>query len=181
MKITLDTNVAEDQDLLGLCQDRRFDVGIVPATAREVSETSFQADIRRLSRVPETGVWDESGWDAAALWVSDPGPDLERILDIMSSGSLSRPELRTCLTKEQRGILRDAMIFQGHVRARRDVLVTKDRKHILNHKQTLEREFGTRIMTPDEFRRLLRDMKTTPGRDSWAAWRYPIALEYDFE
>jgi hypothetical protein len=45
------------------------------------------------------------------------------------------------------------MIFEAHVRNRRDFFVTDDRRAFVNHgrRESLEAEFSTRILTPDEF------------------------------
>jgi hypothetical protein len=103
--------------------------------------------------VPETAVWGESVWDGAVWGGPSEGNCLEKALVIIGDGSFPPPNRRDTLTDGERRQLRDAMIFCAHVRAQRQIFVTDDSRGFVRggRRQQLERNFGTRIMTCNEF------------------------------
>jgi hypothetical protein len=129
-----------------------------------------------LDAIPETMVWDESSWGEGVwggpipeLAIADEsladeavsGPEghidvFEKALGIISNGSFPPPRGREHLSDGQRRQLRDAMIYEAHVRHRRHVLVTEDVAGFIRdgRRQKLESLGQTRILTPDELEQL---------------------------
>jgi hypothetical protein len=148
--VTLDTSVLPAADLLEAAGDQ-FDFAYISVTGREMEGTSFSVELIPLSEVPETMVWDESRW-GEGVWATEPSQfNLDRILHIVSAGSF--PGFGHILTKRQRAQLRDAMIFEAHVRAKRDILVTDDQRAFIkgSRRIRLESEFNTKVLTRQEF------------------------------
>ncbi len=79
--------------------------------------------------------------------------DFEYLLETISSGSFPRGEKRNNLTDGQLRQIRDAMIFCTHIREKRHIFVTNDRKGFVNtgRREILEERYCTRIYTRDEF------------------------------
>jgi hypothetical protein len=78
-------------------------------------------------------VWGEPPW-GEFLWAGaneEKMSDLEAILKIISNGSFPKSGKRELLTDGQRNQLRDAIIFEAHVREKREIFVTTDRKAFL--------------------------------------------------
>lgn len=170
--VTLDTNVLDAAEVaslqLGLEIPCQF--AAVTVSMRERGE----ANNLSIASVPETLVWGESRWGEAVwggpipeLLVLDESPlgsgvvagdqevdVLEAALRIISNGSFSPPGRREDLSPGARRQLRDAMVFEAHVRQRRHVLVTGDTRGFVNggRREALERLGRTRILTPAEFR-----------------------------
>lgn len=147
-----------------------------------------------LCVVPETAVWGESPWDGA-VW-GGPIPELmvldetaldsgvlaseadvdvlERVMRIVSNGSFPKLGARDKLTDPQRSQLRDAMSFEAHVRHRRNVYVSNDKKAFITYgrREALEALSGTRIFNSAEFIALgpeglgdlLRSIRPAPDR-----------------
>jgi hypothetical protein len=87
-----------------------------------------------------------------AVYASDASAQsLDQILRIVSCGSF--PSSRANLSDGQRRQLRDALIFEAHVRDARDVFVTNDERAFIRdgRRQELEARFDTRILTGAEF------------------------------
>lgn len=152
MKITLDTNVLPADDLISHA-GASCEFSVVNVTAREVEGTSYQVHLKALGVIAETAVLDESRLDEA-VWAGDEEDRFEDVLRVISSGSFPKPGARDALTDPQRNQLRDAMILAAHLRDRRDIFVTIDRKAFIDHgrREALEAAFATKIMTPEEFR-----------------------------
>lgn len=151
MKITLDTNTLPAKDLLAACNDPEWEFSIITVTEREVENTDIQISLKPLGRVAETAVWGESKWGNAVWGSKEMSADLDRILAIISNGAF--PTKRNTLSPGERRQFRDAMIFQAHIRERRDIFVTKDSRAFIRdgRRDELEKQFHTRIMTPEEF------------------------------
>ena len=144
--ITIDTNTVDPKEvapLEAMLTDIPHGIGFVSVTERE-----HGYEIGYLGhRVTETGVWGESSW-GSSNWsgptparfvvgestvapdgaipgnydvVGDDGNLLERTLSIISAGSFPKRGHRENLTSNVRRQLRDAMIFEAHVRAGRHV------------------------------------------------------------
>lgn len=177
VRVTLDTNMIDDKGMMALQSAAEskgvvLDVAVITVTLRERGESPY-LDGFGGSAIPETAVWGESCW-GKAVWggvtvpealvigetpigqgaiVSDSTVDaFEAILTVIAGGSFPRHGERDDLTTGQHRQLRDAMIFEAHVRSRRDVFVTNDRKGFINggRKEALERIGATCIVTADE-------------------------------
>lgn len=150
IKVSLDTSVMPC-DVLIRDAGLGFEFAIVTVSARELEGSSFQAGLNSVNKLVETAVYGESRWDECA-WGADDDP-LERILEIVGNGSFPKPPQRDQLSRGQRRQLRDAMILSAHIREKRDVFVTNDRRAFVEHgrKAKLEAEFRIQIMTSEEF------------------------------
>src|SRR6266571_957906 len=115
--VTLDTSVLALADLLKQLERKGFSVAVVTVTDRELEHPDIRPELRDLSSIPETAVWDDTPWGVGLYGGSDD-ERLERILDIISSRSF--PKDRSNLTPGQRNQLRDALILYAHVREGRD-------------------------------------------------------------
>ena len=151
MKITLDTNILPADDLLSTCKNRGWDFTVVSVTSREMEGTDFQISLVALGKITETGVYGESRYGEATYGSEETQANLEDILAIISNGAfpsdgqeLSQGELRQ---------LRDAIIFQAHVRECRDIFVTDDCRSFIRagRRERLQERFNTRVMTREEF------------------------------
>ena len=152
--VTLDTNIlAHSEELLIAGRKHGFQFARITVTDREVKNSSFQANLQPLDKVPETAVWGESKW-GKAVWASEESY-LEEILSIISNGSF--PKIHHQLTSGQRRQLRDAMILEAHIREKRDIFVSNDERGFLRYgkREKLEAKFGTRIMSLAEFQEFL--------------------------
>jgi hypothetical protein len=168
--VTLDTTELDD-DRFGRVRAAMsipYELAYVTVSARERGdELPFVCEL-----VPETGVWDESRW-GESVW-GGPIPELlvldesrldeavladdghvdvlETALQIIASGSFPRAGERTDLSQGQRHQLRDAMVFEAHVRHRRHVLVTNDQRGFIHHGRRRKLQYLGRawIMTLEE-------------------------------
>lgn len=154
LRVTLDTDVLPADDVLTAAAGRDIAFAAVSVTVRETRGTSFEIKLSDLTTVPETGVFDESEWDGA-VFAEDkgPGPDLEELLRIISSGSFPPPGKRDSLTEGQRHQLRDAMILQAHAREGRDIFVSGDTRAFFKHgrREQLSAVARSQIMSRVEF------------------------------
>lgn len=177
IRVTVDTNIfdADKQAALKeMASGLEVEFAFVTVSGREVRGT----DIAPPSpiEIQESGVWGESEW-GQFIWADEPGLEsqvsdesfagsavagsskgasvLESVLRLISHGAFPPPDQRSNLTRGQRRQLRDAMIFQAHVRDHRDVFLTDDRKAFLGRdggvRRSLEDAFGTKILTLSEF------------------------------
>lgn len=100
-----------------------------------------------------------------AVYISnDVLDETERNLKIKSPKSLSyfnkfrdsfvakllNPSKRKILKAMEFIKAKDAPIVAGAVTAKADYLVTYDRKHLLQHKQEIEKNFKVKVVTPDK-------------------------------
>ena len=157
MRATFDTNIADQSDLVQIAKRAGIDLAFVSVSAREVEETSFEAAVAQEESVVETLVLGESPIGRAALGRKTKVPCLERVLQVITSGSFPRKGARTVLSRGERRQLRDAMIFCAHVRGQRDLFVTNDRTAFVDNgrREVFQSEFRTRVMTSAEFRESL--------------------------
>lgn len=169
--VTVDTNVLDERQITDLrASTTGVAVEFATVTVNERERGVVDLDVRV---VPETAVWGESRW-GEAVWggpipelmvldetplgsgvlASDAGVDVfERVLSIVSSGSFPKPGARDSLTDPQRRQLRDAMAFEAHLRQRRHVFVSDDKKAFISHgrREALEALGQTHILTSTEF------------------------------
>lgn len=176
LRVTLDTNVVNQEGSLieAACAGRDVEIAHTTVTDREQEGTIFAAapavvlepgvwhesrwdrfvwGDRRIPRIPETLVLNESRLGEAVLGGDGAPPFFEAILDIISNGRFPPPGMRDGLTKKERRRFRDAMILEAHTRERRDVFVTNDRKDFIrdNRREQLKALCSTRILTVAEF------------------------------
>lgn len=171
--VTVDTNQLDDSRISRLTAilDLPHELAYVTVTTRERGRTAV-----RLAEIVETGVWGESRWGEAAwtrpipeAWVAGEsrageavaGDDahthvFETALAIISAGSFPARGQRAEMAPGQHRQLRDAMIFEAHVRARRHLLLTDDVKGFIRggRREELERLGQTRIRTSTELEKL---------------------------
>lgn len=179
LKITLDTNQIGDAKLSQIqasIKNLNIEVATTSITDREIRGTG----IKPLNNsILETGVWDESEWGKAVwggnlteefvLGESELGKaklgstknTLEELLQIIGDGSFPKIGSRNLLSKGQRNQLRDAMILETHIREKRDILISDDKKAYIggdeSKRKKLEQRFGVKVITSEEFIRLVRE------------------------
>lgn len=151
--VTLDTNLVDDQQLLDAACAAGFQVAHTTVTDRELSGSGVTAVDGRRAALYETGVVGESIVGLFVVGSKGEAINFEQLIEIISNGSFPRGEKRKALTEGQRRQVRDAMIFCTHVREKRDIFVTNDRKGFINdgRRELLEQRFATKIHTPEEF------------------------------
>lgn len=172
-RVTLDTNVLPPDDILKAAEGLGFEFALVSVSNREVAGTDIEVELKKINTITETAVWGESKW-GQALWgpvVSETfilgesrlgggllGDDKEAdvfeiALKIISNGGFPKRTERENLTAPQRCQLRDAMILAAHVREKRDIFVTNDKKGFIDNgrRETIKKDFGTKILTQSEF------------------------------
>lgn len=157
--VTLDTNVFPVGALIARAQRLGIVAAAVTVSRREAEGSSLEEEVHALEAVLETAVWDESRW-AQAVWGSSTDSEgLERVLAVLSNRSFPLPGRRDHLSDGQRRQLRDAMILCAHLRSNRDLLVSNDRRAFIadGGRQAIEAEFGTRVMTVEEFEAYLSE------------------------
>lgn len=157
--VTFDTNLVDDEAVLAAARAVGFAVAHTTVTDRELSGSGVVPSGGRRADVFETAVVGESIVGLCVVGSDSDARNFERLLEIISSGSFPRGEKRNTLSEGQRRQVRDAMIFCAHVRERRDVFVTNDLRGFIRdgHREALEREFGTKIYTLEEFLKLCND------------------------
>ncbi len=173
LRVTLDTGAVgpERKRVEAACAGRDVELANTTVTERELRGKK----IAPLSKpILETAVCGESHWDLS-VWGGDPVEEtlvldetplgagvlagdearslFERILEIIGDGGFPKPGKRDALTPGQHHQLRDAIAFEAHVREKRDIFVTNDRKHFIRdgRREQLAALGSTLIMTVDEF------------------------------
>lgn len=149
MRITLDTNVLPDAEVERVASSAGHDLRVTTVASREVEGTSFVASLPTADPVLETGVWGESTW-GGFVWATGSSP-LEGILQVLSNGSF--PRRREQLTQGEHHQLRDAMALEAHLRAGRDIFLSRDAKAFINNgrREALADRFGVRVLLPEEY------------------------------
>lgn len=158
-EVTLDTNVFPAEPLIRRAQSVGIAAAVITVSHREVEGSSLEDEVRSLASVLETAVFGESRWGQAVFGSSDDSERLERALTLLSNGSFPAPGRREQLSGGQRRQLRDAMVLCAHVRSDRHILVSNDRRAFINkgRREAIEAEFGTRVMTVEEFEAYLSE------------------------
>jgi hypothetical protein len=137
--VTLDTSVfprkhqrQEYDELIAQGRRRGFSFGVVFLTKREAYDSSFQEYMAGLDTIFTSGLVGPDAIVGEFVFASDDfAARFEEILSRITNGSF--PKDRSSLTKTERGQLRDALIFEAHVREKRDIFISKDRKAFINH------------------------------------------------
>jgi hypothetical protein len=149
--VTFDTTTKPDDPVVTKALQGGWHVAFVTVSAREARGTDFEIALREHESVPEIAVWDEGLWDEMRWAGEQDANRLENILSVISSGSF--PKVRDNLSEGQVHQLRDAVILEAHVAARREVFVTSDEKAFIRNgrREELQMLLNTRILTPSEF------------------------------
>lgn len=167
LTVTLDTNLAippgqtKHAALHSILRDVNADVVVVSVTERENKgrPTGFRS-------IFENMVWGESSWGdipwggkiirESSLFSEN---DLHRVslfeelLGILSNRSFPRSGEREHLTKAQVRQMRDALILEAHIAAKRDVFITDDNDFIGENdrvRQLISEKYHCTILKPDE-------------------------------
>jgi hypothetical protein len=158
--VTLDTNLVDDQTLVSTAYAAGFEVAHTTVTERELFESGVPVADGREAQIYETGIWGESIVGRFVWGSKAEATNLAVVLQIISDGSFPRARTQQ-FTEGQRRQLRDAMIFCAHLREKRDIFVTNDRKGFIanGRREKLEQRFGTKIYTAEEFSILCGETK----------------------
>lgn len=164
LTVTLDTNCADDSELVALMRECGAQIALVTTTDREARGTSFKVVFEGIDRVSEPGLWGEGGW-GTSMWGGGPvvdyrdengnavkGHPFEAILTVVSNCSFPPRGKRDKLTVGQRQQLRDAMILCAHVQHRRSIFVSNDVRAFIKggRQEKLQSMFDIRIMAATE-------------------------------
>src|SRR5947208_15117914 len=87
--VTIDTSVLPLGDLLKPLELKGFSIAVVTVTDRELTHPDIRPELRNLSAIPETAVWDETPWGGGLYGGTDDN-GVERILEIVGSGSFTK-------------------------------------------------------------------------------------------
>ena len=157
--VTFDTNLVDDEELFAAARVAGFAVAHTTVTNRELSGSGVVPSGGRRGDLLETAVVGESIVGLCVVGSDSDARNFERVLEIISSGSFPQGAKRNTMSQGQQRQVRDAMIFCTHVRETRDVFVTNDLRGFIRrgHRETLEREFSTKIHTAEEFLKLCHD------------------------
>jgi hypothetical protein len=157
--VTFDTNVFPAEPLVGRARRLGMVVATTSVSRREVEGSSLEEEIRAFELVVEGMVFGESRWGEAMLTKPEESACLERMLALLSNGAFPARGRRDDLSHGQRRQLRDAMILCAHVRERRDLFVSNDRRAFVDggRRKAIEGELGIRVMTVAEFEAYLSE------------------------
>jgi hypothetical protein len=154
--VTVDTNTVDDPRVVEAARLAGFDLVRTTVTDREMESFGIQTALPQHTPVYEPFVLGESRLGFAVLGSEAVSETFERLLRVISNGSFPPRDRRSNLSRGERRQLRDAMILSAHIREGRQLFVTNDVKGFVQggRREVLEREFGTKIMTAEEFLRL---------------------------
>ena len=151
--VTVDTNTVDDPRVVEAAQQAGFDIVRTTVTDRELEGSGIQTALPEHEPLYETLVLGESRLGFAVLGSTVVAHAFERLLQVISNGSFPVKNRRSNLSPGERRQLRDAMILSTHIREHRQIFVTNDTKGFIQggRRERLQSEFGTQIMTADEF------------------------------
>ena len=155
VSVTLDTNTVDDHRVVKAAVAAGYDVAHTTVTDRELGTSGIVPASANRARIYEPLVLDESPLGSAVLASDSEAATFERLLQIISDGSFPVAGQRDNLSPGHRRQLRDAMILCSHIRERRVIFITNDRKGFIDggRRERIEQEFGTKVMTSEEFLR----------------------------
>jgi len=151
--VTVDTNTVDDPRVVEAARQAGFDIVRTTVTDRELESSGIQMALPEHQPLYEPLVLGESRLGFAVQGSEAVADTFERLLQIISNGSFPAKDRRSSLLPGERRQLHDAMILSTHIREGRQMFVTNDTKGFIQggRRERLQREFGTRIMTADEF------------------------------
>jgi len=154
--VTLDTNLVDDERVATAARTAGFDIMHTTVTDRELDGSGVAAVADRKAEIVEALVLGESAVGASVLGSDSDAINFENLLKVISNGAFPAMGKRENLSTGQRRQMRDAIIFCAHIREKRCVFVTNDKKGFIDdgRRELLEGKFGTRILTGDEFLQL---------------------------
>lgn len=151
--ITLDTNMLDDDSIERIrraCEAREIvpDIRSVSVNYRERGRP-LQTELPRLMEIFRL---DETPLGSGVLASEADVERSDEILRIISNGSFPPRGQRGSLTAPQLRQMRDAMSYEAHLRASRDVFITADLRGFVNHgrRERLEALGPTRIIAARE-------------------------------
>ena len=153
VRVTLDTNTLPVEDWLGSIDRTLFEFAVVSVTSEETSGTTFSVHLTPLGEVQKHTAYGAGAYGVGPYGGTIDKHCLRRALEIITNGAFTDPDLVDGLSSGQRRQRRDAEIICVHIREGRDVFVTLDEKGFIRsgRRESLEAEYGIRIMTPPEF------------------------------
>jgi predicted nucleic acid-binding protein len=159
IKITFDTNIFPDDEIMNSCIAKGIDVAVITVTERELEGTNLEKYLKNITIINEVAIFDESRWGKAVWGSEETKKVMDDILSIISNKSF--PTDRSSLSQGQLRQLRDAMILEAHIRNHRDILVTNDERAFIrnNKRNDIEEKYQTKIMTLLEFSEHLHNSK----------------------
>lgn len=151
--VTVDTNTVDNRSVVKAAQRAGFEIVRTTITDRELEASGIQMALPEHQPLYEPLVLGESRLGFATLGSQEVADTFERLLQIISNGSFPAKDRRSNLSSGEKRQLRDAMILATHIRERRQIFVTNDAKGFIEggRRECLQREFGIRIMTAQEF------------------------------
>ena len=151
--VTVDTNTVDNARVVEAARRAGFDIVRTTVTDRELESSGIQMALPEHQPLYEPLVLGESRLGFAALGSQEIADTFEKLLQIISNGSFPAKARRPNLSSAEKRQLRDAMILSTHIRERRHIFVTNDAEGFIDggRREHLQREFGTRIMTAEEF------------------------------
>ena len=151
LSITLDSSVIDDERILTLCKANDWDLARVSITDRETENTGFHVLLEPLNKISAIFICGESKLGDDILGSKHQADVFDTILDIISTKAF--PKDHSNLSKGEKMQRRNAMILQAHIRERRDVFITIDKKAFIKGelRAKLEDKFNVKIMTVCEF------------------------------
>lgn len=151
--ITLDTNLIDNEQLAQAARVAGFEFVHTTVTDRELAGSGVNPVTGRKAHVFETIILGESAVGIGALGSDADAVCFETLLKVISNGAFPAAGERGNLTAGQRRQLRDAVIFCAHVREKRQIFVTNDKKAFIDggRRELLETVFNTKILAAEEF------------------------------
>jgi hypothetical protein len=158
---TLDTNVFPAEALVQRAGRLGIEAAVITVSRREVEGSTLEEEVSALESIAETGVFGESRYGEAVYGAQSDAECIERALELLSNRAFPGIGNRETMTNGQRRQLRDAMILCAHVRSKRDVLVSNDRKAFVDNgrREAIAAMFCTSVMTVAEFEQHLLELE----------------------
>ena len=152
-RVTLDTNTMPVDDWISPIDRSKFQFAVVSVTAEEMKGTSYAVYLAPLEQVEKNTAYGAGVYGAGPYGGTIDKECIRRALTIITGGSFTDPDRVVGLSGGELRQRRDAEIICVHARERRDIFVTRDEKGFVRggRRALLESEYGTTIMTPDEF------------------------------
>jgi len=174
--VSIGTDCLPADELIEHAKLSGYDVAITSVTERELGSNIEKFLKAGFNQILETIFLNESKLDNCVL-ADDEENYFEKILQIISNGSLPKPRFREPLSKGHLHQLRNALILEAYSREKWDIFVTNDKKGFIKDEwlEKLQDLLGTRILTKKEFFARIAILKC---RESvkFVGMRYPHCL-----